>query len=131
MIDGRILVIDDEPEHAELIGLLLERRGYRVEVTSDARIGLERAEREPPALIVIDWFMPEVDGVSAVAHLGRSDRTRRVPILLVSACGDELAARTLPPHVLRLPKPFHATALWRAVDQAVRAERRLGQAGGG
>jgi DNA-binding response OmpR family regulator len=117
----RVLVIDDELDHGEIVGALLRREGYRVEVAEDARSGLQRAVEEPPDLIVIDLWMPSVDGLTAARHLKSDARTRQVPIIFLSACGEVVAhAHGINLRDLEyLAKPFHAVELLDMVSAAL------------
>jgi DNA-binding response OmpR family regulator len=118
----RILVIDDELDHTEIVAALLRREGYAVEVATDARQGIERACDDPPDLILLDLWMPTVDGFKA-AQLLRSDaRTRRVPVIFLSACG-EVVAEANQIHLEEmeyLAKPFHAVELLEMAAAALR-----------
>lgn len=86
--DGRqtILVVDDDQRMRRLLRLNLENEGYRVVTAEDDPAGLERAELEPPDLILLDVMMPEMDGFTALQRLREfSD----VPVVLLTAKGEE------------------------------------------
>src|SRR5689334_9656195 len=121
MFQKRILVIDDEPEHAELIALLLRRRGHLAEVARDARAALLEVAADPPDLLILDYIMPGIDGLSAALELRRDARTEALPIMIMTACGEEaLRARgTLPPRTRCLEKPFRLSELLWAVEDAL------------
>src|SRR5690348_16079504 len=108
-----VLVVDDELDHAELVAALLRREGYEVDVAFDARSGLSRAVERPPDLILLDLWMPTIDGFSAAERLRAHPATREVPIIFLSACGEVVAEA----HgvdltdVEFLAKPFHAAEL--------------------
>ena len=109
----RVLVVDDELDHAELVAALLRREGYEVEVACDAPTGLEHALARPPDLILLDLWMPALDGFTAAERLRAHAPTRNVPIIFLSACGEAVAEA----HgvdltdVVYLAKPFHAAEL--------------------
>jgi len=117
--DTRVLIIDDESDHAELLGKVLERHGYSVEVARGAGDGLERAFLRPPDLVLLDLCMPQVDGFSAAARLRADHRTARVPIVFLSACGEEVQRGPWPTRSTYLPKPFHVTELLGSVERAL------------
>jgi DNA-binding response OmpR family regulator len=121
----RILVIDDELDHAEIVAALLRRDGHEVEIASDATAGLERARLAPPDLVLLDFYMPAVDGFVAAARLKADPRTREVPIIFLSACGDlAAAARGLDlGSVDYLPKPFHAAELLELASTVLAGRR--------
>lgn len=122
----RVLVIDDEREHTEIVAALLRREGYEVDVALDARAGLDRARSVPPDLILLDLWMPAVDGFTAAHRLRTDPRTHHVPVIFLSACG-ELAAEAHGVDLEEfdyLPKPFHAADL---IDLAALALGRKAQ----
>ncbi|GLY00353.1 DNA-binding response regulator [Actinoplanes sp. NBRC 101535] len=84
---ARILVADDDPKHAQLIRLYLEREGHQVLTVSDGRAALEQARARRPDLLVLDWMMPIVDGLDVCRILrAESDAAlAQVAILLVTA----------------------------------------------
>ncbi len=116
----RVLLVEDEPNHAELVATMLTRRGYAVEVAADGAEGIRRAEAAPPDLILLDVRMPSLDGFTAAAELRRDERTRDVPILFLSAC-DEVGAKVRGLElgaVDYLAKPFHGAELLARLDRA-------------
>ncbi|SNR66091.1 response regulator transcription factor [Actinoplanes regularis] len=86
-VTARILVADDDPKHAQLIRLYLERDGHQVLTVGDGRAALEQARARRPDLLVLDVMMPLVDGLD-VCRILRADPDRElagVAILLVTA----------------------------------------------
>ncbi|MDI6099958.1 response regulator transcription factor [Actinoplanes sp. NEAU-A12] len=86
-VTARILVADDDPKHAQLIRLYLEREGHQVLTVGDGRAALEHTRARRPHLVVLDWMMPEVDGLD-VCRILRADPDEslaNVGILLVTA----------------------------------------------
>jgi CheY-like chemotaxis protein len=87
-----ILVVDDYAELRSLLRLWLEARGYRVAEAADGREAVEVAERERPALILMDVAMPDVDGFTAALRIRRMEGLGGVPIVATSAYGDSAKA---------------------------------------
>lgn len=81
-VTARILVADDDPKHAQLIRLYLEREGHQVLTVSDGRAALEQARARRPDLIVLDVMMPLVDGLD-VCRILRAESD--VAIVMVTA----------------------------------------------
>jgi len=79
----RILVIEDEPEIAEMLTLNLEAAGFQVEAAADGAAGLAIQERQPADLIVLDLMLPKVGGFEVLHVLRR--RRDAVPILILTA----------------------------------------------
>jgi DNA-binding response OmpR family regulator len=86
-VTARILVADDDPKHAQLIRLYLEREGHQVLTVGDGRAALEQTRARRPDLLVLDVMMPQVDGLD-VCRILRADADpglAGVAILLVTA----------------------------------------------
>jgi DNA-binding response OmpR family regulator len=117
----RVLVIDDQLDHTEIVAALLRRQGYEVEVSNDARDALRRAVEDPPDLILLDLWMPSVDGFQTAQLLRADARTRRVPIIFLSACGEMMADAPTVDRSGYLHKPFHAAELLEMAAAALRS----------
>jgi CheY-like chemotaxis protein len=89
--DSRVLVAEDNPVHRSLVRTLLEQMGCEVEAVSDGHEAIESFSSENYDLILMDWRMPRLDGVTATkkirqAELDRSpEGERRVPIIALTA----------------------------------------------
>ena len=81
-----ILIIEDEPEFADLVELWMTRAGYRVVSARTGPDGLRRFYEERPDLIILDVAMPGLDGWQLIERLREFSR---VPILIVTAHGSE------------------------------------------
>ena len=79
----RILIVEDEEHLARLIAEVLGREGYAAEVAADGRTALSRALVEPFDLLVVDWMLPDLDGVQVVKRLRVADVG--VPVLMLTA----------------------------------------------
>jgi DNA-binding response OmpR family regulator len=79
----RILIVEDEEHLARLVAEVLGREGYATETAGDGRSGLSRALVEPFNLLVVDWMLPDLDGVQVVKRLRAADVG--VPVLMLTA----------------------------------------------
>ena len=79
----RILIVEDEEHLARLVAEVLGREGYAAEVVGDGRAALARALVEPFDLLVVDWMLPDLDGVQVVKRLRAADVG--VPVLMLTA----------------------------------------------
>ena len=84
-----ILVVEDEDALATLLDYNLMKEGFRVERAADGEEALLRVAEEPPDLIVLDWMLPKVSGVEVCRQLRASPETRRTPVLMLTARGEE------------------------------------------
>jgi CheY-like chemotaxis protein len=85
----RILVVDDDPRYLELLEFMLVGEGYDVCTAQDSAAVQDLAASQQPDVIVSDVAMPGVDGYALAAGLKTDPRTRRIPLLFVTARGHE------------------------------------------
>jgi two-component system, OmpR family, phosphate regulon response regulator PhoB len=84
-----ILVVEDEPAIAELIAVNLSFAGHKVLRAADARQGRTLITAELPDLILLDWMLPDKSGIEFARELRREERTREVPVIMLTARTDE------------------------------------------
>jgi len=85
----RVLVVDDEEDILELVRYNLAKEGCRVSCVASGEAALSAARQETPDLIVLDLLLPGVDGLEVCRILRRDPRTSHVPILMLTAKGEE------------------------------------------
>lgn len=90
MAREKILVIEDEPDIAEVLQYNLEKEGFEVETARRGDTGLDTIRREHPDLIVLDLMLPGVDGLELTRLLKRDPNTSRMPIVMLTARGEEV-----------------------------------------
>ncbi len=81
---GLVLVVDDNPDILQTLGLCLSTEGYRVLMAANGKEALDILERERPSVILLDLMMPVMDGWQFVVELEQRGR-RDVPLLILSA----------------------------------------------
>lgn len=79
----RILVIEDEKRLAALISRVLREEGYAPETAGDGRSALLRALAEPFDLLIVDWMLPDLDGIQVIKRLRAAEVA--VPVLMLTA----------------------------------------------
>jgi two-component system, OmpR family, alkaline phosphatase synthesis response regulator PhoP len=84
----KILIIEDEPSILTLLSFNLEKSGYQVITAMDGKVGLEKAKKEQPDLIVLDLMLPGMDGIDICKSL-RMDKNN-TPVLMLTAKDDVL-----------------------------------------
>lgn len=82
---ARILVVDDEPHIVRLVSFALERRGHEVHAAGDGVEGVAMAVELTPDLVLMDVMMPVITGLEAVQRLKADERTRSIPVVMLSA----------------------------------------------
>lgn len=84
-----ILVVEDETALVTLLSYNLEREGFRVAVAEEGEKALMMAAEETPDLVLLDWMLPLTSGLEVCRRLRRHPATRNVPILMLTAKGEE------------------------------------------
>jgi DNA-binding response OmpR family regulator len=84
--DPRVLIIEDDPNVAEVVARYLQREGYQVEIVDDGARGLARALSHPPDLVVLDLMLPSLDGLEVCRQLRAA---APVPVIMLTARGEE------------------------------------------
>jgi DNA-binding response OmpR family regulator len=84
----KILVVDDESVIRELLRTFLIGEGYEVIEAASGEEAVETARREKPQVVLLDIKMPGMDGIEACERLRMDERTRFIPIIMVTAFGD-------------------------------------------
>ena len=84
-----VLIVEDEPDIAELIRFHCERDGMESVSVGTGKVALERAKREPPDLVILDLMLPDVGGLEICRRLKQWPETRDVPVVMVTAKGEE------------------------------------------
>ncbi|MGE0641751.1 MAG: response regulator [Thermoanaerobaculia bacterium] len=90
MAPTRILVVEDEPDIAEVLQWNLERAGFQVEIERRGDTALETLRRRLPDLLVLDLMLPGLDGLELAKLLKRDHATSRLPVVMLTAKGEEL-----------------------------------------
>ncbi len=83
--DGDVLVVDDNREDRKLLRRILESAGHDVREASGGAEALEILRWDPPALLVLDLMMPQVDGFAVLEALKQDSGTRTIPVIVVTA----------------------------------------------
>src|SRR6202166_708826 len=89
MARPRILVIEDERGLTDVLTYSLQREGYDTIVAHDGQEGLRKAQMQLPDVILLDLLLPGLDGLDVCRELRAGERTRHVPILMLTAKAEE------------------------------------------
>jgi len=85
-----LFVVEDEPDLSDVLRFNLEKAGYAVEVFGRGDTALEAIRRRPPALVLLDLMLPGIDGLELTRMLQRDPATARVPVVMLTAKGEEV-----------------------------------------
>ncbi len=127
----RVLVVEDEAEIAAVLAEVLRSR-YRVEVARDGQEGVAKARNMRPDLVVMDVFLPKLDGLEATVALKSSTDTAQIPVILLSAhqgVAEKVRALNLGA-VDYMSKPFNAMELLNRTERALKAPQAKAEASG-
>ena len=102
-----ILVVDDEFGSVKLLEEVLEDEGHRVLVASNGRQALERAAKDPPALVITDFMMPVMNGAELIKAMAADERLCNVPVILISSVPEATVAERISGYAAFVRKPFN------------------------
>ena len=81
----RILLVEDTPNLIISIQMCLEKEGFEVSIATDGITAIDLAFKAPPDLILLDLILPKLDGYIVCGALKADERTRSIPIVVISA----------------------------------------------
>ena len=84
-----ILIVEDEAPQAEMLCYNLEKEGFRTAVASTGEDALNRLNVEIPAIVILDWMLPERSGIDICRRIRARTDIRRIPIIMLTARGEE------------------------------------------
>ena len=119
-----ILIVEDDPQVARLIALVLTRNGYQSEVVAEGQAALERAKAGKPIMIFADLTIKGMGGEALCSALKRQNETRDIPFVVVSGDRDIAEKARQCGADDYMGKPFEFDDLIRLVNKHARAESR-------
>lgn len=85
MAGGKILIVDDEADFAQLLAFDLKKRGYQVATASNGEEGLAKIKTEKPGLVLFDIKMPKMDGYTFVKAVRKDPATAALPMMALTS----------------------------------------------
>jgi two-component system phosphate regulon response regulator PhoB len=89
MMSERVLLVEDDASIATLVDYNLTRAGYAVSAVSTLQAARETLASDPFVLVVLDWMLPDGDGIDLLRHIRGSGSTAGLPVLMLTARGEE------------------------------------------
>ena len=86
---SRILIVEDDPDIAELVARYLDKAGFTAERTASGRDALRAIAARPPDLLILDLMLPQVDGLEICRRVRASEATAGLPIIMLTARAEE------------------------------------------
>lgn len=87
---AKILIVEDDPTTVQLIKFLLKKNNFEVLIAYNGVEALQITKKEKSDLILMDVMMPKMDGIEAIEKLKKDENTRDIPIVILSALGQEM-----------------------------------------
>ena len=123
----RILVVDDTQKNVQLLGIILKRQNYLINVAYSGPEAIELAQKVFPDLILLDIMMPGMDGYETCERLKKDPKTESIPIIFLTAKSevDDIIKGFDVGAVDYVTKPFHSTILLSRVRTHLRLRGAL------
>jgi CheY-like chemotaxis protein len=119
-----ILVVEDDPQVARLIALVLQRSGYQSQIVSDGQSALQEAKAKRPSMIFADLTIKGMGGDALCNALKKQPETKEIPYIVVSGDRDIADKARKCGADDYMGKPFEFDDLLRLVKKYARAESR-------
>jgi len=118
---AHVIVVDDEPSIREICADVLSSEGYQVSTAKNGREAVEIVAQEPVDLVLMDIMMPVMDGLAACKAIKADERTRHVPVVIMSAAHNlrERVGEVQYIAAAIVPKPFDFDQLLDTVERLV------------
>lgn len=127
MVARTVVIVEDEPDTAEMLAEMMRLLGYQVHKCFGGRAAIELIAEKKPTTVLLDQMMPEISGLEVLATLRLDPRLRNIPVIMVSA-------KSLPSDIrsgldagaaIYLAKPVSFSDLKLAIEQATAAAGNL------
>lgn len=123
MSQFKVLVCDDEPHIVHVVASKLRNAGFEVLTAADGDEALKAATQENPDLVITDYQMPFLSGLELSVKLRSEEKTREIPIIMLTARGFSLGEKETENTNIRrvLPKPFSPREILKNVEELLQA----------
>jgi len=117
----KILVVEDEPDTAEMFAEMLRLRGYRVFKSYGSASAMKQLALEKPDAVVLDIMMPDISGLEVLLYMRRDPALENIPVIVVSAKGllSDIKAGMDAGATLYLTKPVAFAELIKGVENVI------------
>lgn len=117
-----ILIVDDTPEQIEMAMVVLKKHNYKVRVATKGLTALKALEKHKPDLILLDIFMPEINGFELCKIIKARDEYKNIPVIFLTSSGDEESIKNGFESGAQdyVTKPFNSTELLARVNTHIK-----------
>ena len=116
----KVLVVDDEWEIRDVLSNFLTEKGYEVILASNGEEAIELAEKENPHVILLDVKMPGIDGIETCRRLKEGEKTRSIPVIMITAFRDREIEAYLEGADDFVVKPFNMVEISYRIESMLR-----------
>ncbi len=123
----RVLLIEDNPDDRALVAAYLDQSDYALQSAEGGAQGVSLASTELPDLILLDLYLPDLDGYQVCRLLREEPRTQRIPVVILTASSDLALHRQACAAGARacIPKPVSRESLLATLDAVLASQRRF------
>ncbi len=116
-----VLVVEDDPDMNEMLGAYVQLAGFEYRPALDGSSALAAMKSRPPALVLLDLMLPDIDGLEVCQRMRDDEATRGTPVVILSARDEPEARRRAEVLSVReyLTKPFDPDALMESIRKAI------------
>ena len=126
-MNGKVLIIDDEPDVSTYLAAALQANGYEPKIANSVDNGLEQLEQFQPDLICLDIMMPKKSGLTFYTQLCREHKKRHIPVIIISGVTQDsevdsasfVPDNKIPPPDCILEKPIDLENFIRTVKRLI------------
>ena len=116
----KILIIDDEPDVMKMVVYRLKAKGYEIFTAPNGKDGVEAAKLQKPALILLDYRLPDLSAEEVARQIHINEETKVVPIILVTASAEDISAKAKECGAVDyIPKPIEPEELYAKVEKYI------------
>ena len=120
-LEARILVADDDQSIRQLLGTIIQREGFRVDLVGDGTEAIEKLKEHQYAVILLDLMMPRLDGFEVIEYLKHHHGSIKPVVLVISAYADQRFKQMDPDIVAGvIRKPFEVAELGSMIRLCVK-----------
>lgn len=112
----RVLVVEDEADQRKSLAMILESKGYDVDTAENGRVALEKMRARRPDAMLLDLFMPVMDGWQVWDVVSHDESLASIPVIVLSGVAESRAAQQIGAAAL-LRKPVDLKELYRVLEQ--------------
>jgi len=133
-VSRKVLIVDDEPDVARYLAMVLRANGFSPVVADSVESGLKIVDELEPDLVCLDIMMPRESGISMYRRLRQSQKTRRIPVIIISGAEQEvkfdfrayLPEESIPEPDCYMEKPIDVEKYLGAVERLIGSETSAG-----